>query len=281
MSVRFVDAKVTSSEYSGTKLVQKGVIACECDTFSDLPAMLYKDDQTASFTLEMGSLAHVIETNKQYQMQSDGTWVEQIPEASNYFYTKTEIDDMVSDINDDIQSVEDDVTALQTQQGKDITMIDNLINEAGKQRINLTATTQTIDTVTLTQEADGTYTISSSGPTTQQVVFTLGTALLHTGVQYIISGISGGSNTTYFLNYTQSSATGTSNQNIYAGGYSITVGEVERTSEVKLYIRSGQEINTTISPMISEKRWYDYDPSFTTYVPTLKDLYDMVKSYHP
>lgn len=276
MGIDYIEAKQTHPVNDTSTYIPMRVYFV-CDTISDLPAI----HAISNWELQIGSKADVIATSKKYEMQSDGTWVEQIPEASNYFYTKTEIDDIVSDINDDIQSVEDDVTALQTQQGKDITMINNLINEAGKQRINLTATTQTVDTVTLTQEADGTYTISSSGPTTQQVVFTLGTALLHTGVQYIISGISGGSNTTYFLNYTQSTATGTGNQNIYAGGYQITVGEVERTTEVKLYIRSGQEINTTISPMISEKRWYDYDPSFTTYVPTLKDLYDMVKSYHP
>lgn len=235
-----------------------------CDTYSDLPTGTVLSGQ---YEMIIGSKCHVVETGKNYEMKSNGTWIEIIPDSVNYTYTKAEIDAMLDDMSNQLDGVDESVVML--------------IDDSGKNRLNLTAQTQTVDTVTLTLNADGTYHVESSAPTTQQVVFTLGESLLHAGVQYIITGITNGSNTTYFLNYDKSSATGTGNTNIYAGGYSIAIGDVERTTTVKLYIRSGQEINIDIAPMICEKRWWDVDKGFCKYVPTLYDLWQMVRGYHP
>ena len=241
-----------------------------CDTAADLPVPTF----FTGYTLEQASEAHVIEDNTKYQMLSDGTWVQQIPEEIGYTYTKSEIDSMISD-------VQDAADAAQAASDTNKSYIGVLAAQAGKNRLTADQTTQTIDTATITANGDGTYHIETTAATTQQVVFTLGTAILHTGIEYIITGITNGSNNTYFLNYDKSSASGTGNQNVYAGGYQITTGEVERLTTVKFYIRSGQQLNVDISPMIMEKQWYSGFPAFTPYQITLQDLYDLVKSYHP
>lgn len=61
-----------------------------CDTDSDLPAY----DYFSGVNLYMGSKAHVIQTNKDYMLGSDGTWYEQpVVQATldpSGYYTKTE-----------------------------------------------------------------------------------------------------------------------------------------------------------------------------------------------
>lgn len=248
-----------------------------CDTAADLPVPTY----FTGYTLEQASEAHVIADNTKYQMQSDGTWVQQIPEEIGYTYTKAEIDSMLSDVQDAADDAQDAADAAQAAADTNKSYIGVLAAQAGKNRLTAEQTTQTIDTATITANGDGTYHVETTAATTQQVVFTLGTAILHTGIEYIITGITNGSNNTYFLNYDKSSASGTGNQNVYAGGYQITTGEVERLTTVKFYIRSGQQLNVDISPMIMEKQWYSGFPEFTPYQITLQDLYDLVKSYHP
>lgn len=248
-----------------------------CDTAADLPAANY----FSGYTLEQASKAHVIADNQWYMLQSSGTWVQQLPEEIGYTYTKAEIDSMVSDVQDAADDAQNAADAAQAASDTNKSYIGVLAAQAGKNRLTADQTTQTIDTATITANGDGTYHIETTAATTQQVVFTLGTAVLHTGIEYIITGIVNGSNTTYFLNYDKSSASGTGNQNVYAGGYQIATGETERLTTVKFYIRSGQELNVDIAPMIMEKQWYTGFPEFTPYQITLQDLYALVRSYHP
>lgn len=68
----------------------------ECDTDSDLPSV---NDYVATNNTKiyMSSTAHVIDTNADYEMQSDGTWTIQTPGTATY--TKSEIDTMISQID--------------------------------------------------------------------------------------------------------------------------------------------------------------------------------------
>ena len=80
------------------------------DTVSELPATNY----LTGYTLEMGSTCHVIENSGDYEMKSDGTWVKRIPAELANTYTRTEIDNMVSDIDTDITSEENARIATDT-----------------------------------------------------------------------------------------------------------------------------------------------------------------------
>lgn len=140
-----------------------------------------------------------------------------------------------------------------------------LVNDGRKNILNATAQTQTVDTVTLTSNADGSYTVSTASATTEQVVITIGTANLAEGEEYVISGITGGGNTTFFLNYDHSSSAGTGNTNVYMSGLDIDIGEAARTTTVKLYVRSGQTVSTTLTPMICRKAYWQVTQDFVPY----------------
>lgn len=70
-----------------------------CDTFSELPASTVLDSR---YEMIIGSKCHVVATGKNYEMKSDGTWVEIIPDSVNYTYTKAEIDTMLDTIESTI-----------------------------------------------------------------------------------------------------------------------------------------------------------------------------------
>lgn len=140
-----------------------------------------------------------------------------------------------------------------------------LIDGEQKNVLNSTAQTQQVDTVTLTRNADGSYTVKTSSATTQQVAITIGTANLDAGVPYVFSGITGGGNNTFFLNYDHALADGTSNKNVYASGLDIAVGNADRTSTVTLYVRSGQTVDTVLTPMICRKAFWNLTKKFVPY----------------
>lgn len=66
----------------------------EVDDVASLPAQ----NQT-TYSIGIGSTAHVIENNSTYKMQSNGTWVLQY---ANGYYTETQIDDMFANIPNDV-----------------------------------------------------------------------------------------------------------------------------------------------------------------------------------
>ena len=88
--------------YERTKISQSGndaPVVCAkmiCDTFAELPAVNYSQD----FTLGIGSEAHVIENDADYEMKSEGTWVRSYPnkiqvDMSGY-YTSAQTDSAIS-----------------------------------------------------------------------------------------------------------------------------------------------------------------------------------------
>lgn len=65
----------------------------QVDTESDLPAREQTD-----YIIDLGSTAHVVDTNSEYAIKSNGTWVLQYEGTAAY--TKAEIDDMFEDVDD-------------------------------------------------------------------------------------------------------------------------------------------------------------------------------------
>ena len=62
----------------------------ECDSLTDLPGV----DAITGYRLTIGTKAHVIDTNAVYMMQSGGAW--KVQSAGTDVYTKSEIDTMMS-----------------------------------------------------------------------------------------------------------------------------------------------------------------------------------------
>lgn len=62
----------------------------ECDTLTDLPSQ----DAITGYRLTIGTQAHVIDTNAVYMMQSGGAW--KVQSAGTDVYTKAQIDTMMA-----------------------------------------------------------------------------------------------------------------------------------------------------------------------------------------
>lgn len=76
---------------SGNTVIHEQLCEFECDTFSDLPQR-----QQSDFIIMIGSKAHVISNNSNYQIQSTGVWVLQNADGT-VGYTKEEIDALLDD----------------------------------------------------------------------------------------------------------------------------------------------------------------------------------------
>ena len=92
------------------------IVRCdfECDTVSDIPT---KDQflSTKNVTLAMTSTAHIIQTDEDYEMKSDGTWVKQKDKSStisidaeNVNYDNTTSGLTADNVQDAIDELKDD-----------------------------------------------------------------------------------------------------------------------------------------------------------------------------
>lgn len=79
---------------SGNTIIHEQLCEFECDNFSDLP-----QQQQSDYTIMIGSRAHVISNNSNYQIQSTGVWVLQNADGT-VGYTKEEIDALIQDTKD-------------------------------------------------------------------------------------------------------------------------------------------------------------------------------------
>lgn len=170
-------------------------------------------------------------------------------------------------IHDSILSLMDDVK----------TAITDIVNTGSKNRLKLTDTTTTTKQgVTITYNNDGTYTLDSAGSpssgadffylarTSDNPVFPAGS---------VISGCSGGTDSTYRLQIA-----GTS---IYQTDEPTTLA-ADTSGSLIFYFAAGQTFdNMLLSPMVCSSADYSLSPTFEPYCPTLAELYQLVKSYHP
>lgn len=92
MGILFDKAERIGTDSGGYALVK---VHCICDTSADLPA--YNAYQANGYTLALGSKADVIDDGSELTMQANGTWVLTVPGQAAY--TKSEIDDMISQID--------------------------------------------------------------------------------------------------------------------------------------------------------------------------------------
>ena len=154
--------------------------------------------------------------------------------------------------------------------------IQNQLNAQGvlgaKNLLKNTYPSQTVSGVTITHNSDDS--LSFSGTATAQIVVIIKRLIgtLTAGQKYILSGIKGGSNSTYFMTYND----GSNNPyyiNLYDGdGEFIAVDESTYTQTyVGLYIRSGQNMTgITIKPMI--RLASDPDDTYQPYAMTNREL---------
>lgn len=161
-----------------------------CDTVADLPASITGTDYDGAIT--QGCTAKIIENGASYTANSSGTWVLQ-PTSSMTInlpdvYSEAEVDALLAPIESELDNDTEAVTEL--------------INYVKNEIILTDVDTGTKKGVTITYNGDGTYTLDSGGVgATGDDYFYLARSnqnpLFPQG--YIISGCTGGSDSTYYL----------------------------------------------------------------------------------
>lgn len=229
-------------------------IMCEiaADTAADLPA------NTADLVYIVGSYATAIDTGGIYKINSAGSWILQ-PSGDVFqnVYTKSEIDSIVSYINNDIT----DINETDTLQNA---VIAGLLNTGGKNHAQ-----------------------TNNGSATRNLRIQLnipaGDYVLHIGEI---------TSTDTDASVCRIAVANAADSAIFTGGTTRGNDKIIRftisESAVWLYVyasdnysHSGGDTVTITNLMVCSQSDYELSPEYVPYCPTLAELYALVKSYHP
>lgn len=249
MSYRILDTMQDFTDReTGVRSMMCEIIA---DTAADLPA------NTAQRIFIIGSFATVIDTGDTYKINSGGTWILQPSGEFRNVYTKSEIDSIVSDINDDITDINDTDT-LQNA------VITDLLNTGGKNHAQ-----------TNNGSATRNLRIPLNIPAGDYVLYIGEITSTDTDASVCRIAVANAADNAIF-------AGGTTRGNDKIIRFSIS------ESAAWLYVyasdnysHSGGDTVTITNLMVCNQSDYNMSPEYVSYCPTLAELYALVKSYHP
>lgn len=251
-----------------------------CDDVSELPAISYLGSDKL---LDMGCTAHVIGMGD-YEMKSTGVWVLREPTVRVFdAYTKSEVDGFVSGLNARIDDVED-------EQSNQLDYIRQLVDEGAKNLLEMTQTQTSItrtsgnSSVTATYDkSSGTVTLTGqhyAGDSTLIFEFYSGasadTKVLPAG-SYHMNGVpAGGSTSTYRA--ALNSISGTTDT---GSGVNFTLTEPHYAA-YRILVSGDCTFNGDVFfPMICTQKDWEASENTVPYTPTLHELYEMIRRYHP
>lgn len=241
-----------------------------CDTVSNLPAQ----NDFAGFALSMGFRAVVINDNSVHRLNSVGQWVQIV--AGNSTYTRAEIDNIVNGINADLLSQQ--------------TQIDYLVNTGAKNIVQNTAdASRTVAGIEWTHNQDDTVTANgtASGVSALRIVGVQGSSTYASAVpiprgRYIISA-SGYTDEVYrfAIGIFADDQSARTTRNIYNTPVTIDItSDTARYDFSAVIARAGETAdNLVFYPMI--RAAVITDDTYAPYAPTNRQLYEMIRGYHP
>ena len=272
--IRNIDVQPTAA-WDGVSALIPAVINIICDDVTDLPNTL---TFVSGYTAVIGSEAHVVSNQLDYEMKSDGTWVQK------------QSQDLVSIITDlsrldgEVASLGDDVTDLFSAVGDIKDAVKVLVDNGAKNKLKIDAVTTTTNGIQFTINADGSVTADGVNPdkkATGAIYFQLGNVAALTGEKIHISGCpangSYSSSYAFYIDYQ-----GGSTLAYDEGNGADTTMTSDRTLRCRIIIRSGAVIdNLTFYPMVCDKELDDISHAFKIYSPTNRELYELIRGYHP
>ena len=253
-----------------------------CDTESDLPGT----QDFAGYELVQESYAHVIAGNKKFCMKSGGIWEEQQESPFADVYTKSEVDILLSNINNDIGLIQSDITDLQQN-------IADLIDTGSKNIMNNTAVTGEHNNVLFTVNPDLSVTLSG-GAASAYYSFRIAGDQSDTSYAmqipippgtYILTGLGGNASALtyrYILGLRTASDQTRVSTSIYED-YEFTVTTETTRFDLAIYTATGAEYNNptiTVYPMILPKWKWMITQKYLPYSPSNAELAAMIRRYH-
>lgn len=265
----------------------------ELDSTADL-ADLNPSSQNYPFSdyaLVTGSEAHIIDGNTMYMMKSDNTWVIQDEASRMNVYTKDETDQLLTDMADSQANVD---LAQDEKINNNEDRIIELINSGHKNLCRFMQGTDTQFGTTFTPDSTN-GTLTTSGTATRYYGYRILGSQADTTYNndvpipkgtYVLTGLPEGASSTthrFILGIWQDSAGTRTSTSIYDDVYEFEITGYQARIDLTAYVATGNAsgAHTTWTPMIVPKEIYDITPDFVPYCPTLQELYQMVRSYHP
>lgn len=239
-----------------TTLVKERLALIIADDVASLPA------DTSDMIYVMGSEAVTIDTGDKYIKNSRGSWI--LQPSSNVWqnvYTKSEVDDIVTRIDNDVADAENDISELHSA------LVD-VVNSGGKNKMSIVS--------------------GQSTPPTRWVNVPI---VLQPGVYRVFFGNLQSDDTDSNLCqacFLDSSNVQVSNWLTFTRGSNVSAQATitGETAILRLYPSDSyaHSQNDTVSfdrAMICDKVLWDISNEYVPYCPTLYELYQLVKSYHP
>ena len=257
---------------TGNRQIRAQLIA---DTFTDLPS------NSTALTYLLGSYAKTVDTGKEYYIDSSGTWNEQPSGISldlTGYYTSAETDTLLSGKQDDLTS--DQLKAVNS--GITAAVLQSILLIGSKNKLVYTlAELQALNTagtwsgnvytrrgIAFTVNSDMTITANGTNDGTGSSWLDLKAANTIVG----LNGVgcpSGGGSSTYQIQY---------GNDRYDNGS----GAITNTGSVGIVIREGVTVtDLTFEPMIISTQDLQDSPGFVPYYPSLGEIYQMIRGYHP
>lgn len=259
----------------------------ECDNVSDLPTTT----QFTGFVIDKESKAHVINGNTIYMLDSTGTWRIQDEASRMNVYTKDETDQLLTDMADSQANVD---LAQDEKINNNEDRIIELINSGHKNLCRFMQGTDTQFGTTFTPDSTN-GTLTTSGTATRYYGYRILGSQADTTYNndvpipkgtYVLTGLPEGASSTthrFILGIWQDSAETRTSTYIYDDVYEFEITGYQARIDLTAYVATGNAsgAHTIWTPMIVPKEIYDITPDFVPYCPTLQELYQMVRSYHP
>lgn len=241
--------------FDGTNNVS--VMSIFVDSAADLTGLVQYED----IHFQLGSDALDVSTGNKYRMKSDGTWVLQPDNMWQNVYTKSEVDNIVTRIDSDIADAENDVSDLHSA------LVD-VVNSGGKNKMPVASGQSTPPTRWVNVPvvlSPGTYRVSFGNLTSTDTDDTVCQACF----------LSGSTQVSNWLSFERGT-------NVHSGICTITADTtIFRLYPAGSYASSEGDTVTFDQCMICDNALWEVSPEYTPYCPTLYELYQLVKSYHP
>ncbi len=255
------------------------------DTASDLPNGDTVQVGNAVYEIAPGSTAIAADTGGEYLRSPSGSWILQPSQQSQIIlpdvYSEAEVDSLLNPIRTNVSGLQLNVSNLQTQQTKNTNALINLMGVSGKNHLRVTASDRTHNGITFTVNSDGTVTANGTATANAyiQVASIPADSSLFDGSYRLCGCPEGGSRQSYAQYAALSSYAR------YDYGESVSLIPTEGLTGgvgIIIMIYAGYTADNVIfKPMVCKAVDYLVSPEFAPYCPTLPELYELVKSYHP
>ena len=238
-----------------------------CDDVSDLP--LSATAIVAGYEAVIGSTAHVVSNQLDYEMQSNGTWV--VKQTADVQSLVT----LVSQLQNDINNVAADVS------GKVFPSLERAIKMNARNMLLMNSVDGSSAGVAYTRTPDGH--VTTSGTSTAASLWTVSTITLTADMELFLNGCPSGGD--YYNGYSLFIAKNVSGAATLAheegDGILFTVPETAEY-RVRIVARNGTNMNNlTFSPQIIPYEFLAFNNNYTPPAPENSYLYDLIRGYHP